>query len=60
MGPSGFCIELHAVDAQMSYGTLDDAEVDAVVCRVDGLFMFSSRLHMMCVMASGASWSLEL
>lgn len=54
--------------AQMSYGIVDEEEVDAVApipeLEVDasgeGLFIFSSRLQRMCVIASGSSGSARL
>lgn len=49
--PMGFCNELLEGRAQMSYGMVEEVEE---VVMAEGLFMFSSRLQMMCVMAS---WS---
>lgn len=57
MGPIGFCNELHDGSAQMSHGTVDDDEdAEAPDWMLDGLCIFSRRLHIMCVMVYGASF----
>lgn len=61
MAPMGFCNVLPDGRAQMSYGMeVVDVEVVGVLWTWDGLFIFSSRLQMRCVIAKVSSCSLEL